>query len=92
MKNLIIIGLIAAAGYYYFNTSRKPCETIGDVKDRAYELSKAFIHASTAKDSKLNAESLMRKIKNLESMKKEGFPNISRSCELIDEMMNELDY
>ena len=92
MKNLIIIVLIAAAAYYYFNQPKPACETINDVKDRAYDLAKALVHASTAKNSDLSADSLMQKIKKLDSMKKEGFPDIPQACELMDELMDELEY
>ena len=92
MKFLIILILIATAGYYYFNQPKPACETFSDVQDRAYELAKAFMHASTAKNSDLTAKSILQKTKKLESMKKEGFPDIPRACELMDEMMDELDY
>ncbi len=91
MKNLIIIIIIAAIGYYFLNNRKSQCETIEDVKNKGLELTQAFIHAATAKDPKISADTLMQKIKKVEIMKENGFPNIQESCAAMDEIIDYLE-
>ena len=92
MKNLIIIGLILGIAYYFFNNRVTNCETIEDVQDKGLELAQAFMHAATAKNSSIDAEALMKRIKKVEVMKDNGFPDIQKACVAMDEIMDELDY
>jgi hypothetical protein len=91
MKNIIIVVILAATGYYYFSNRHSPCETMDDVKDKAYALSKAFIHAATANNNRIDPVKLMEKIKEVEVMKTNGFPDRQQACQLMDELMDELD-
>ncbi len=41
MKNLIIIGIIAASGYYFYNQG-STCTTVDDVMEKTFEMIREF--------------------------------------------------
>lgn len=91
MKNIFIIAIIAFAGYYYFTHQHSQCETVDDVTNKGIELAQAFVHASTAKNSEIDTISLIKEIQKIEIMKKNGFPDIQKTCEAMDNIMDELE-
>ena len=82
MKNLIIIGLIAAAGYYFYNNG-STCNTEDDVMEKYFELIRDMKSSSIGNDP--------RKIQNLmlkfESLKNNN--DYQATCDVIDEIMDE---
>jgi hypothetical protein len=83
MKNLIIIGLIAAAGYYFY-TKGSTCTTEDDVMEKTFEMMREFKNSS-AMTSEKKAMQLMAKLENIGSNS-----SPQETCDAMDELMAEL--
>jgi hypothetical protein len=90
MKKLFIIVIIAAAAYYYFNSYHPSCENLEDVENRGIELLEKFQKAVFSSHKDIDAMKLIEKMKEVELMKKHGFPDVQAACNLMDDLMDEL--
>ncbi len=90
MKNVLIIGIIAAITYYYFESHHAKCESVADVENRAVELMGKFKSAVFSSNKDIDAMKLIQKIKEVELMKQHGFPDVQAACNLMDDLMEEL--
>lgn len=89
MKYLILFVLLLV-GYSYFKSYHAKCENLHDVENRAVELMDKFKSAVFSSEKDIDAMKLIQKIKEVQLMKKHGFPDIQAACNLMDDLMEEL--
>lgn len=91
MKKIFILAFILVIGYYFYYNKYSQCETLEDVKDKGLELTQAFIHAVSSKDKDIDTTGIIAKIKQIDIMKKDNIVDIQMACEVMDDIMAELE-
>jgi hypothetical protein len=76
--------------YYYFENHHSKCESVGDVENRAIELMDKFKSAVFSSNKDIDSMKLIQKMKEVELLKKHGFPDVQAACNLMDDLMEEL--
>lgn len=94
MKNLIIVGILAYAGYYYYNKtpSLVICETVEDVKIKEYEVGKTMLTGGVKLNKRRNngTRELQEIIRRLDLMQRRGYPHPQDACDAYNELLDEL--
>jgi len=86
MKNLIIIGIIAIAAYYYIQ-SNTTCTTQQDVMDKAAEMER-IVRSKGRNLSVSKAEAIINKVKDFKVLSAAN--EFQATCDIMQEIMDEL--